>query len=386
MATSRINGSRVRSSLVLAAAAATVAALGLAGAPAASAVLPCPLLTFYASGTCTLGPGETVPFTIKAGNGGVGGRGNAGAGGNGGIGGAGAQVTGVYTNTSGSTETLTLTVGTDGIDGATGAPSFPGANGGSGTVSEISVGASTLVRVTGGLGGDGGDAAAGSTGDDGSDGSRTVPASLPAGWTDDAFNFSTPFISFVPPTPPAPEPVPVYPPGAPIDVTATPASASATVHWSAPTYIGSFPITNYQVTSSPGNKVCLAAAPALSCDVTGLTNGTAYTFTVRALNGAGWGAPSEASNMITPERKSIVITGSREGSIIKVTGRTAGLVGAEVTPWVKLSGDSSHQAGTGLRTVTADGTFAWSRKTGKSGEVNFESGDVRSNVVVFRAR
>lgn len=386
MATSRISGSGVRSSLVLAAGAATVAALGLAGAPAASAVLPCPLLTFYASGTCTLGPGETLPFTIKAGNGGVGGTGSAGTGGNGGIGGAGAQVTGVYTNTSGSTETLTLTVGTDGNAGATGAPSNPGANGGNGSVSEISVGGSTLVRVTGGLGGDGGGATAGSTGNDGLDGSRTVPGALPAGWTDDPFNFSNPFISFVSPTPPAPEPVPVYPPGAPIDVTASAGNAAAAVKWEAPAYAGSYPITHYQVTSSPGSRFCLATVPALSCDVTGLTNSTAYTFTVRALNGAGWGSASQASNAVVPVTKSIVVTGSRDGSIIKVTGRTAGLVGAEVTPWVKLSGESSSRAGTGLRTVTADGTFAWSRKTGKSGEVYFDSGDVRSNVVVFRAR
>ena len=99
---------------------------------------------------------------------------------------------------------------------------------------------------------------------------------------------------------PSPNPVPVYPPGAPTAAAATAGNGSATVTWTAPTDSGSFPITHYQAVSSPSGGTCLASAPVTSCEVTGLTNGTTYTFAVRALNGAGWGDFSSASNPVRP--------------------------------------------------------------------------------------
>lgn len=60
---------------------------------------------------------------------------------------------------------------------------------------------------------------------------------------------------------------------------------------------GSFPVTSYQVTASPGGQSCLTAST--SCTITGLTNGTTYTFGVVALNGAGWGTAG-TSNPVTP--------------------------------------------------------------------------------------
>ena len=95
------------------------------------------------------------------------------------------------------------------------------------------------------------------------------------------------------PSPPAPVPA-----GPPTSVGAVGANASAVVSWSAPTSSGSFPVSTYMVTSSPGGKTCLTAD--LSCVVSGLTNGTSYTFTVKALSGAGWGPESAASNPVVP--------------------------------------------------------------------------------------
>ena len=186
-------------------------------------------------------------------------------------------------------------------------------------------------------------------------------------------------------------PAPVYPPGAPTDVVATAGVEEASVSWKAPSYSGSYPITDYQVTSAPGAKSCLVKAPALSCTVTGLTAGVEYTFQARALNGAGWGVYSESSNAVTPSapvRPSIVITGSRDASDagrIQVAGTSTGLVGERVTPFVRFPG-GEVSAGTGVQTVAADGSFAWSRKTGKKTFVYFAYGSTRSNTVVIPAR
>jgi hypothetical protein len=88
-------------------------------------------------------------------------------------------------------------------------------------------------------------------------------------------------------------------PLAPAGVTATRGDLSASVSWTAADSNGS-PITGYRVTSTPGGKTCTWTTGPLSCVVNGLTNGTAYTFTVRATNVLGTGPASAASNSVTP--------------------------------------------------------------------------------------
>jgi hypothetical protein len=88
------------------------------------------------------------------------------------------------------------------------------------------------------------------------------------------------------------------PPGAPTIGTATAGNAQATVSFTAPTSDGGSPITSYTATSSPGGLIATGASSPLT--VTGLSNGTAYTFTVTATNAAGTGSASSASNSVTP--------------------------------------------------------------------------------------
>jgi len=93
---------------------------------------------------------------------------------------------------------------------------------------------------------------------------------------------------------------PVTPPSAPTAVSATAGDAQATVTWSAPSDDGGSTITSYTVTSSPGGNTCAWTSGPLSCTVTGLTNGTGYTFTVTATNAAGTGPASSPSDPVTP--------------------------------------------------------------------------------------
>ena len=88
-------------------------------------------------------------------------------------------------------------------------------------------------------------------------------------------------------------------PGAPTGVVATAnGNAQSAVWWTAPLSNGGAAITNYTVTSSPGNKTCTTSG--ISCTVLGLTNGTSYTFTVTATNGSGTGPASSASSPVIP--------------------------------------------------------------------------------------
>ena len=94
-------------------------------------------------------------------------------------------------------------------------------------------------------------------------------------------------------------------PGAPTCVAATAGNGQATVTFAAPASAGSSAITRYTATSTPGNHTgdCApAATPGAVCTITvaGLTNGTSYTFTVKAENASGPGADSAASVAVIP--------------------------------------------------------------------------------------
>jgi hypothetical protein len=132
--------------------------------------------------------------------------------------------------------------------------------------------------------------------------------------------------------------------------------------------------------------MCLTSS--LSCEVEGLSNGTAYTFTVKALTGAGWSTASEPSNAVTPRAKlrpTIVITGSRDGDRIAVVGSTTGFgMGGLVTPWMSRS-LKDFVSRTAIP-VSIDGTFTWSRRASSSvvWRVYFTAEAVRSNTVTIR--
>jgi streptogramin lyase len=90
-------------------------------------------------------------------------------------------------------------------------------------------------------------------------------------------------------------------PDAPTAVSAIAGNGQATVSWSAPVEDGHAAITSYAVAASgAGAPSCTWTSGPLECSLTGLANGTSYTFTVTATNSAGTSPTSAPSDAITP--------------------------------------------------------------------------------------
>ncbi len=127
-------------------------------------------------------------------------------------------------------------------------------------------------------------------------------------------------------------------PGAPTAVSASPGITQATVSWTAPASNGGSPITSYTVTSSPGGFTATTAGT--SVPVTGLTNGTPYTFTVTAANAIGTGPASAPSTAVTPI-SGIATANSAEGGTAGTSvtaANSGGASGTAFTVFTKGSG------------------------------------------------
>lgn len=156
-------------------------------------------------------------------------------------------------------------------------------------------------------------------------------------------------------------------PGAPVIGSATAGDRQATVNFSAPASSGGAAITGYTVTASPGGATATGAGSPIA--VSGLTNGTAYTFTVKATNPAGTSGASGASNSVTPKAAQ-TITFNSPGD--QVVGTSVALVAStssgrtplfsSATPVVcTVAGNQASLLKAGTCTINADeaGNNAW---------------------------
>ena len=80
-------------------------------------------------------------------------------------------------------------------------------------------------------------------------------------------------------------------------VSASGGDTQATVSFTSPSDVGGAAVTGYRVQSNDGIGASGSASP---ITVTGLTNGTSYTFNVWAINPFGWSSPSDASGSVSP--------------------------------------------------------------------------------------
>lgn len=93
-------------------------------------------------------------------------------------------------------------------------------------------------------------------------------------------------------------------PGAPTSVSGTPGNGQVSLNWSAPNSTGASAITDYTIWYSANGgaytRFSDGTSAATTATVTGLTNGTPYTFEVYAVNGSGTSPVSAASAVVTP--------------------------------------------------------------------------------------
>ncbi len=115
-------------------------------------------------------------------------------------------------------------------------------------------------------------------------------------YADDVLGGDPPPVPPTPPKPPKPRKPPVTKPSAPRNVTAAAGNAEARVSWR-PAAPNGAEITRYVVEGA--GKTFPVGAGQRSLQVTGLTNGETYTFTVHAVNAKGAG-PSRRSNPVRP--------------------------------------------------------------------------------------
>lgn len=108
-------------------------------------------------------------------------------------------------------------------------------------------------------------------------------------------------------------------PGAPTIGTATAANAEASITFTAPEDSGTpATIIAYKITSFPDGITAIGSSSPIT--ITGLTNGTSYTFKVQAINATGTSPFSSESNSVTP----IAYTGPTSVSYLVLAGGAGG--------------------------------------------------------------
>ncbi|MFM8894759.1 MAG: fibronectin type III domain-containing protein, partial [Actinomycetales bacterium] len=148
-------------------------------------------------------------------------------------------------------------------------------------------------------------------------------------------------------------------PGAPAAPSAVAGSGSASITWAAPSSDGGNPIIDYTVSSTPASAGCTTTAPTITCNVTGLTNGTSYTFTVVAENADGPGASSPASTAVTPRTVPDAPTGvgvTAANTALSVSWTAPGNNGGSAVTGYTATAYDASTGGTSQGSCTTAGT------------------------------
>jgi uncharacterized protein (TIGR02145 family) len=159
-------------------------------------------------------------------------------------------------------------------------------------------------------------------------------------------------------------------PSAPTSVVATAGNSSASVAFVAPTNNGGSALTGYTVTSNPNGIIAFGSTSPIN--VTGLTNGTAYTFTVVATNSVGSSVASTVSSAVIP----FFLCGTSTFS--DIDGNIYNTVLIDNQCWMSENLKTSRYRNGGSIPNVTDGT-AWSNST--TGAWSYYNNDVLNNAI-----
>ena len=145
-------------------------------------------------------------------------------------------------------------------------------------------------------------------------------------------------------------------PAAPTNVIATAGNASVAITWTPPTNPAGIPILGYTVSTvdAGGALTTICMTSVASCTVTGLTNGTTYTFAVSAANYLGSG-PLAYSSPVTPDGSvsvnpsTLALNHNGTNRTITITNTSAASIMVTSTP---ISGSFSPLLPTGTTMTT----------------------------------
>lgn len=153
-------------------------------------------------------------------------------------------------------------------------------------------------------------------------------------------------------------------PEAPTGLNAVSGNASATVSLTAVSgsatggpAISSYTITAYDASNNAVGTPCQTASSATSCVVTGLTNGTTYTFKATASNGLFTSSASAASNAVTPATApdsptSVTASSSASGSATVSFSAPTNNGGSAVTSYTVTSSPAGATCSIGANATT----------------------------------
>lgn len=157
---------------------------------------------------------------------------------------------------------------------------------------------------------------------------------------------------------------PATAPSAPRSFTATAGDESARLTWTAPSSNGGATIESYVITSTPSTGTTTVDGSVRAATIGSLTNGTTYTFSIKAKNSAGSSLPATATVTPTILPPSVTLTAPTAGSevyrtVTMTASATPNPTSAQPIEYVEFSVDGNWVAADYVAPYSGEWDSSW---------------------------